>query len=71
MDRVLCQGFAFDLPGFYDSGFLKVCALGESHCRQQGVGGRHLTTLYFSLLFKKQMLIEHQLCAKKGLCVVQ
>ncbi|XP_059544431.1 ribosyldihydronicotinamide dehydrogenase [quinone] isoform X2 [Myotis daubentonii] len=23
MDRVLCQGFAFDLPGFYDSGFLK------------------------------------------------
>ena len=28
MDRVLCQGFAFDLPGFYDSGFLKVRALG-------------------------------------------
>lgn len=27
MDRVLCQGFAFDIPGFYDSGFLKVCAL--------------------------------------------
>ncbi|XP_057160756.1 ribosyldihydronicotinamide dehydrogenase [quinone] isoform X1 [Ursus arctos] len=23
MDRVLCQGFAFDIPGFYDSGFLK------------------------------------------------
>ncbi|CAK6441456.1 unnamed protein product [Pipistrellus nathusii] len=23
MDRVLCQGFAFDLPGFYDAGFLK------------------------------------------------
>ncbi|XP_074204131.1 ribosyldihydronicotinamide dehydrogenase [quinone] isoform X3 [Camelus bactrianus] len=23
MDRVLCQGFAFDLPGFYDDGFLK------------------------------------------------
>nr|XP_024425526.2 ribosyldihydronicotinamide dehydrogenase [quinone]-like [Desmodus rotundus] len=23
MDRVLCQGFAFDLPGFYNSGFLK------------------------------------------------
>lgn len=23
MDRVLCQGFAFDFPGFYDSGFLK------------------------------------------------
>ncbi|XP_005603585.2 ribosyldihydronicotinamide dehydrogenase [quinone] isoform X1 [Equus asinus] len=23
MDRVLCQGFAFDVPGFYDSGFLK------------------------------------------------
>ncbi|XP_006870638.1 PREDICTED: ribosyldihydronicotinamide dehydrogenase [quinone]-like [Chrysochloris asiatica] len=23
MDRVLCQGFAFDLPGYYDSGFLK------------------------------------------------
>lgn len=28
MDRVLCQGFAFDIPGFYDSGFLKVRALG-------------------------------------------
>ncbi|CAO2595720.1 Ribosyldihydronicotinamide dehydrogenase [quinone] [Lemmus lemmus] len=28
MDRVLCQGFAFDIPGFYDSGFLKVCSLG-------------------------------------------
>nr|XP_019607941.1 PREDICTED: ribosyldihydronicotinamide dehydrogenase [quinone] isoform X3 [Rhinolophus sinicus] len=27
MDRVLCQGFAFDLPGFYDSGFLKHGAL--------------------------------------------
>ena len=24
MDRVLCQGFAFDLPGFYDDGLLKV-----------------------------------------------
>ncbi|XP_057411390.1 ribosyldihydronicotinamide dehydrogenase [quinone] isoform X4 [Balaenoptera acutorostrata] len=23
MDRVLCQGFAFDLPGFYDDGLLK------------------------------------------------
>ncbi|XP_012589624.1 PREDICTED: ribosyldihydronicotinamide dehydrogenase [quinone] [Condylura cristata] len=23
MDRVLCQGFAFDFPDFYDSGFLK------------------------------------------------
>lgn len=23
MDRVLCQGFAFDMPEFYDSGFLK------------------------------------------------
>uniref|UniRef100_A0A4X1SQL2 N-ribosyldihydronicotinamide:quinone dehydrogenase 2 n=1 Tax=Sus scrofa TaxID=9823 RepID=A0A4X1SQL2_PIG len=23
MDRVLCQGFAFDFPGFYDDGFLK------------------------------------------------
>ncbi|KAM8787800.1 ribosyldihydronicotinamide dehydrogenase [quinone] isoform 2-T2 [Rhynchonycteris naso] len=23
MDRVLCQGFAFDFPEFYDSGFLK------------------------------------------------
>ncbi|XP_053458453.1 ribosyldihydronicotinamide dehydrogenase [quinone] [Nycticebus coucang] len=23
MDRVLCQGFAFDIPGFYESGFLK------------------------------------------------
>lgn len=23
MDRVLCQGFAFDLPGFYDAGFLQ------------------------------------------------
>ncbi|XP_004483448.1 ribosyldihydronicotinamide dehydrogenase [quinone] isoform X2 [Dasypus novemcinctus] len=23
MDRVLCQGFAFDIPGFYDCGFLK------------------------------------------------
>ncbi|EDL40876.1 ribosyldihydronicotinamide dehydrogenase [quinone] isoform 7 [Mus musculus] len=23
MDRVLCRGFAFDIPGFYDSGFLK------------------------------------------------
>ncbi|KAM7099397.1 ribosyldihydronicotinamide dehydrogenase [quinone] isoform 1-T1 [Molossus nigricans] len=23
MDRVLCQGFAFDIPGFYDSGFLQ------------------------------------------------
>uniref|UniRef100_A0A8C3W9X5 Ribosyldihydronicotinamide dehydrogenase [quinone] n=1 Tax=Catagonus wagneri TaxID=51154 RepID=A0A8C3W9X5_9CETA len=23
MDRVLCQGFAFDLPGFFDDGFLK------------------------------------------------
>ncbi|XP_032745444.1 ribosyldihydronicotinamide dehydrogenase [quinone]-like [Rattus rattus] len=23
MDRVLCQGFALDVPGFYDSGFLK------------------------------------------------
>lgn len=23
MDRVLCQGFAFDFPGFYESGFLK------------------------------------------------
>ncbi|CAK6441459.1 unnamed protein product [Pipistrellus nathusii] len=23
MDRVLCQGFAFDLPGFYDARFLK------------------------------------------------
>lgn len=28
MDRVLCQGFAFDIPGFYDSGFLKVCTPG-------------------------------------------
>ncbi|XP_077911756.1 ribosyldihydronicotinamide dehydrogenase [quinone] isoform X2 [Halichoerus grypus] len=27
MDRVLCQGFAFDIPGFYDSGFLKHGAL--------------------------------------------
>nr|XP_021528333.1 ribosyldihydronicotinamide dehydrogenase [quinone] [Aotus nancymaae]XP_021528334.1 ribosyldihydronicotinamide dehydrogenase [quinone] [Aotus nancymaae] len=27
MDRVLCQGFAFDIPGFYDSGLLQVCAL--------------------------------------------
>uniref|UniRef100_A0A2K5EGK3 Ribosyldihydronicotinamide dehydrogenase [quinone] n=1 Tax=Aotus nancymaae TaxID=37293 RepID=A0A2K5EGK3_AOTNA len=25
MDRVLCQGFAFDIPGFYDSGLLQVC----------------------------------------------
>lgn len=24
MDRVLCQGFAFDFPGSYDDGFLKV-----------------------------------------------
>lgn len=24
MDRVLCQGFAFDIPGFYDDGLLKV-----------------------------------------------
>lgn len=23
IDRVFCQGFAFDIPGFYDSGFLK------------------------------------------------
>ncbi|XP_032105977.1 ribosyldihydronicotinamide dehydrogenase [quinone] isoform X1 [Sapajus apella] len=23
MDRVLCQGFAFDIPGFYDSGLLQ------------------------------------------------
>uniref|UniRef100_A0A5F9DT87 Ribosyldihydronicotinamide dehydrogenase [quinone] n=1 Tax=Oryctolagus cuniculus TaxID=9986 RepID=A0A5F9DT87_RABIT len=23
MDRVLCQGFAFDFPGIYDAGFLK------------------------------------------------
>ncbi|XP_045153979.1 ribosyldihydronicotinamide dehydrogenase [quinone]-like [Echinops telfairi] len=23
MDRVLCQGFAFDFPGFHDSGFFK------------------------------------------------
>lgn len=23
MDRVLCQGFAFDFPGFFESGFLK------------------------------------------------
>uniref|UniRef100_A0A8C6RGG8 Flavodoxin-like fold domain-containing protein n=2 Tax=Nannospalax galili TaxID=1026970 RepID=A0A8C6RGG8_NANGA len=23
MDRVLCQGFAFDVPDFYDTGFLK------------------------------------------------
>ncbi|XP_058932620.2 ribosyldihydronicotinamide dehydrogenase [quinone] isoform X2 [Kogia breviceps] len=23
MDRVLCQGFAFDIPGFYDDGLLK------------------------------------------------
>ncbi|XP_057554286.1 ribosyldihydronicotinamide dehydrogenase [quinone] isoform X3 [Hippopotamus amphibius kiboko] len=27
MDRVLCQGFAFDIPGFYDDGFLKHGAL--------------------------------------------
>ncbi|KAM6184881.1 ribosyldihydronicotinamide dehydrogenase [quinone]-like [Rhynchocyon petersi] len=23
MDRALCQGFAFNLPGIYDTGFLK------------------------------------------------
>lgn len=27
MDRIFCQGFAFDFPGFFDEGFLKVCGL--------------------------------------------
>lgn len=45
MDRVLCQGFAFDIPGFYDSGFLKVCALGIRIARLSGRKGEAVIKL--------------------------
>lgn len=38
MDRVLCQGFAFDFPEIYDSGLLKVCAAAPWTTAQVEVG---------------------------------
>uniref|UniRef100_A0A286ZIQ2 N-ribosyldihydronicotinamide:quinone dehydrogenase 2 n=1 Tax=Sus scrofa TaxID=9823 RepID=A0A286ZIQ2_PIG len=55
MDRVLCQGFAFDFPGFYDDGFLKVAPGGSVWMG----GSRQVPSVSFS----DQGLLEHQLCA--------
>uniref|UniRef100_A0A8D0ME82 Flavodoxin-like fold domain-containing protein n=1 Tax=Sus scrofa TaxID=9823 RepID=A0A8D0ME82_PIG len=55
MDRVLCQGFAFDFPGFYDDGFLKVAPGGSVWMG----GSRQVPSASFS----DQGLLEHQPCA--------
>ena len=55
MDRVLCQGFAFDFPGFYDDGFLKVAPGGFVWMG----GSRQVPSASFS----DQGLLEHQPCA--------
>uniref|UniRef100_A0A8D1NHM6 Flavodoxin-like fold domain-containing protein n=1 Tax=Sus scrofa TaxID=9823 RepID=A0A8D1NHM6_PIG len=52
MDRVLCQGFAFDFPGFYDDGFLKVAPGGSVWMG----GSRQVPSASFS----DQGLLEHQ-----------
>lgn len=37
MDRIFCQGFAFDFPGFFDEGLLKVHGLEGNPGRVRGI----------------------------------